>query len=588
MAPNSWRDETHDVEIVVDPSYDDIDFTTLPGEPFCIAVDVETCEDNPDKMHLASGHLRIVGFTFDGKKVYLLRVLEYSHAIDTLFDVVRECLSREAQWILHNSQFDLAYLAAYLGNLYTGPNATLAITPKHLKDTRLLERALYANWYKAFGLRALVARRFDVVLDKDVRSEFTKMTRDDAITDEQLHYAALDVAFTRRVYSEQRVEFERAGKELRQAAYLDARTQWSTLHFAPAPVAAKLWDANAKRVLAELEIAARKVPVKASSPKQVLAWLQKLGVPVKSTNAKDLKALAPQWSQIRDLLEVRRLTKLATSYGEAWLARFVDEQGYVRPSYNVYAADTSRWGCNDPNLQNIPRGEYRKLFVAPEGYSWVIADYSQQEVWIAAYKANDQRLMSLLRTGDVYTEIGRLIYRDPAMGKSDKRRQLAKSAVLGLLYGLTPRGMAKNQGITEAAAQDIFTSIKREFPMLWRYIHDHAQAYKDGFVKTQLGHRYWLNLFSWNWGNNAANSPVQGTGADMVKLAVCEYTEKRPREISLVVHDEIAALVETRFAPEAAALLEKCMADAFEACLPGANNPRPAVAHIGATWADKE
>lgn len=590
MALETLQVPGHGVEVIVDPAFEDIDFSVLPGEKLAISVDVETCEDNPDRMHQASGFLRIVGFSFDGSKVYVLRWQENPRAETVFWQVADRCIQAKAQWVIHNSGFDIPYLFPALcdnGLLHGDGKQVLAFGPGCLKDTRLIERALYANWYSAFSLKAIVARRFDVVLAKETRDEFVNMKLADPLTQEQIEYAALDVAYTRRVYSEQRQEILRGGEMLKSAIFVDAKAQWSTFHFADAPVSEKLWSNNAKTVLAELSIAERRVPVNVRSPRQVMKWLQQEGIPAKSSSAKELKNLASRYPQIKDLLEVRRLTKLATSYGEGWLERFVQD-GHVRPSYNVFGADTSRWSSSNPNLQQIPRGDYRKMFVAPEGYSWVIADYSQQEVWIAAYMAGDQRMIDLLRTGDVYTEVGKLIYRDPAMQKSDKRRQLAKSAVLGLLYGLTPGGMAKNQNIDKKAAKAVFDGIKREFPALWRFIHDHAEAAKNGSVSTRLGHRYWLNLFAWNWRNNAANSPVQGTGSDMVKLAVSDYTIQRPYEIALVVHDEIAAIVPDYEAKEAAVLLERCMGLAFDICLPGLNVVRPAVAHIGKSWADKE
>lgn len=558
------------------------------GERRVLAVDIETVEDDQNRLHRASGYMKLVSYTFDGVNVYVEEAFpsqgyEFAHVFSD--HVMPTALEQNYIWVFHNGTFDLAYLKK--DPILRDSAGKLKILPRYLRDTRLIEKALYANWYKSFSLAAVVARRFDVVLDKDVRSTFVTGTRNDPITDEQVDYAALDVAFTWRAYDKQRVEVQQAPPKLREAILLDSKAAWSTLHFRGAPVDVAEWTANAGRNSTALDQELRSFPANPRSPKQVLAWLAGLGIHTQTTSAKELKRLASKHPEVQRLLEIRKLSKLTSSYGLEWL-KFVDADGNVHPSYNIYGAETSRWSSANPNLQQIPRGDYRKMFKAPPGYVWVIADYSQQEVRIAAWMAQDKKLIELLDRGDVYTEVGRIIYNDPTMQKTDKRRQLAKSAVLGLLYGLTPNGMAKNQGITKEKAKEAFDGIKYAFPALWKFIHDHRQAETDGYVSTVMGHMYWLNLWAWNWRNNAANSPVQGSGSDMVKIAVYKYTLQRPFEIALVVHDEIAALVPVDEAPKAKAFLERCMQEAFEECLPGMPSGKVAEAHIGASWADKE
>lgn len=575
----------HGVTIVRNPGIVDVQWPTPPtGERHYIAVDIETDGDDQNRLHRASGTMRLVTWTFDGNTVY---VEECQNGIPLVFSslVIPHCLQDGYLWIFHNGTFDLAYLRKL--PTMVDSRGVLKLEPRQWRDTRLIEKALYANWYKSFSLAAVVARRFDVALDKDIRETFVKQIPGSAITSEQVEYAALDVAWTYRAYAQQRREILAGPPKLKDATLLDVKAAWSILHFAGAPVDVGQWKANAGRNNTLLDIELRSFPANPRSPKQVMKWLNGMGIFPDSTNAKELKRLSGKHPEIRRLLEIRKLSKLTSSYGEDWL-KYVDADGRVYPSYNVYGAGTSRWSSDNPNLQQIPRGDYRKMFTAPTGYVWVIADYSQQEVRIAAWMSGDRRLSKLLSSGDVYTEVGRIIYNDPNMQKSDSRRQLAKSAVLGLLYGLTPSGMAKNQNIDRAAAKAVFDGIAKAFPDLWRFIHNHRKAQEEGKVETVMGHVYWLNLFAWNWRNNAANSPVQGSGSDMVKLAVYKYTRVRPWEIALVVHDEIAALVPVEQAYEAKAFLERCMTEAFEECLPGADSSRVAEAHIGASWADKE
>jgi DNA polymerase-1 len=581
------RDIDHGITVVYNPSYSDIEW---PEDPAIMAVDIETVDDDQNRMHRASGKLKLVTWTFDGRVVYAEDAFARPNGeieAPVFYNVVTPvALNSNMIWVLHNGTFDLAYFMKSPD--FRDIQGKLKVLPRYYRDTRLMEKALYSNWYKSASLAAITARRFDVVLDKDIREEFVKQVHwEDPLTDEQVDYAAMDAAFTWRIYDQQRKEVQQAPDMLKQAILLDAKAAWSTLHFAGAPVDVAEWRANAGRNATALDQELRSFPANPRSPKQVLKWLAGLGIHTQTTSAKELKRLAAKHPEVQRLLEIRKLSKLTSSYGEEWL-KFVDDTGMVYPSYNVYGAETSRWSSSNPNLQQIPRGDYRKMFKAPPGYSWVIADYSQQEVRIAAWMAGDKKLIDLLDRGDVYTEVGRIIYRDPTMLKSDKRRQLAKSAVLGLLYGLTPSGMAKNQGISKEQAYQVFDGIKAEFPALWRFIHDHRKAQADGYVSTVMGHMYWLNLWAWNWKNNAANSPVQGSGSDMVKLAVYKYTLSRPFEIALVVHDEIAALVKTDEAPVAKEFLERCMREAFEECLPGMPSNKVAEAHIGQSWADKE
>lgn len=580
MYPKSTE---NDVEVIYNPKPSDVVFpeADIP----IMAVDIETVEDDPNRLHRASGILRLVSWSFDGKTVYVEEATPTALPAVFLNYVAPIAFDNKYLWVFHNGTFDLAYLRHYSTLNYS--KNMLKVVPNRWRDTRFIEKALYANWYKSFSLAAITARRFDVVLDKDVRDTFVRATRNDPITEEQIDYAALDVAFTWRIYDKQRLEVKQAPPKLREAILLDMQAAWSTLHFRGAPVDVAEWRANAGRNSTALDQELRSFPANPRSPKQVLAWLAGLGIYTQTTSAKELKRLAAKHPEVQRLLEIRKLSKLTSSYGEEWL-KFVDADGCVYPSYNIYGADTSRWSSANPNLQQIPRGDYRKMFKAPPGYAWVIADYSQQEVRIAAWMAKDKKLTELLDRGDVYTEVGRIIYNDPSMQKTDKRRQLAKSAVLGLLYGLTPNGMAKNQNISKDKAKEAFDGIKNAFPALWKFIHDHRQAETDGYVSTVMGHMYWLNLWAWNWRNNAANSPVQGSGSDMVKIAVYKYTLQRPFEIALVVHDEIAALVPVDEAPAAKAFLERCMQEAFEECLPGMPSGKVAEAHIGASWADKE
>lgn len=309
-----------------------------------------------------------------------------------------------------------------------------------------------------------------------------------------------------------------------------------------------------------------------------------------------LTKLALQNPIVDDILAFRELTKLKSTYVDALPLMINRKTGRVHTSYAQAVAVTGRLSSNNPNLQNIPvrteRGrEIRKAFIPrDEKHILLSADYSQIELRIVAAISGDPNMCEAFRLGkDIHTATAAKVYGiDEADVTKDQRRK-AKSVNFGIIYGQGAFGLADNLGISRTEAKVIIDNYKKEFSGITRYMDDTINFAKEkGYVETLMGRKRWLrDINSSNFTvrgfaeRNAINSPIQGTAADMIKLAMTSMHEtiKKHRlksKMILQVHDELVfdALIEE--AEELKPLIVDCMQKAME--LP---NDVPVIAEVG-------
>ena len=319
-----------------------------------------------------------------------------------------------------------------------------------------------------------------------------------------------------------------------------------------------------------LEAAAHELagqPFNLASPKQLAEILfEKQGLPVKkktpsgtpSTDEEVLSELALDYPLPKLLLEHRSLAKLKGTYTDKLPRMINTETGRVHTHFSQASVVTGRLASSDPNLQNIPvRTEegrrIRTAFIAPESSSIVSADYSQIELRIMAHLSGDERLLEAFAHGeDVHRATASEIFGVTPLEVGPDQRRVAKSINFGLIYGMSAFGLARQLGLERSAAQTYIDRYFARYPGVARYMEEAREtARQKGYVETAFGRRLWFPDIRSSNGNRrqgaeraAINAPMQGTAADLIKLAmiaVQNWLEKSAVKSRLVlqVHDEL-------------------------------------------------
>jgi DNA polymerase-1 len=272
-----------------------------------------------------------------------------------------------------------------------------------------------------------------------------------------------------------------------------------------------------------------------------------------------LLKLANQNKIVEDILVFRELTKLKSTYVDSLPELINRKTGRVHTSYAQAVAVTGRLSSNNPNLQNIPirteRGrEIRKAFVPRDSNHVLIsADYSQIELRIVAGISGDPAMCEAFKKGvDIHTATAAKVYGVEESAVTKEQRYKAKSVNFGIIYGQSAFGLADNLGISRTEAKEIIDNYKKQFVGIQKYMDDTINfARETGYVQTIMGRKRWLrDISSANFTvrgfaeRNAINSPIQGTAADMIKLAMVKiYHEFRKHNFEsrmiLQVHDEL-------------------------------------------------
>jgi len=335
-------------------------------------------------------------------------------------------------------------------------------------------------------------------------------------------------------------------------------------------------------------------PFNLNSPKQIQEILfDKLGLPVKkktpsgvpSTDEEVLQELALDYPLPKLLLEYRGLTKLKSTYTDKLPRMINPATGRVHTSYNQAVAVTGRLASSEPNLQNIPvrtaeGRRIREAFIAPPGCSIVAADYSQIELRIMAHLSRDDSLLKAFAAGqDIHRATAAEVFGIPPQEVDSEQRRYAKVINFGLIYGMSAFGLASQLGIERNAAQAYMDRYFARYPGVADYMkRTRDLAKKQGYVETVFGRRLWLpeinaaNPMRRQGAERAAiNAPMQGTAADLIKLAmiaVHERLRKMKSRIVMQVHDELVLEVPDEELVEIRIELPKLMCNVAELAVP--------------------
>jgi len=345
-----------------------------------------------------------------------------------------------------------------------------------------------------------------------------------------------------------------------------------------------------------------------NSPKQLGEVLfEELGLPVKkktktgyATDAETLASLRPYHDIVDDILDFRQVAKLVGTYGENIIA-LVDEDSRIHTRFNQTGTATGRLSSSDPNLQNIPvRGqlgrELRKYFTASDpDHILIDADYSQIELRLLAEMSGDAVMQNIyLEGGDIHASTAAKVFGVPPELVTKELRSKAKAVNFGIVYGIGDFSLSQDLHVSRKAAREYIDSYLATFPGVDRYLKETVEkAKEDGYTTTLLGRRRPIpELSAQNknlkaFGERVAmNSPIQGTAADIIKIAMINVDKALTQsgldaKMLLQVHDELIIEASRDCAEEVSSILCEEMKNAYKTVV-----PLEVEANTGDTWFD--
>lgn len=545
-----------------------VEFQKLVEKTGILAFDTETTGLSNDcqviGVSLATGDFN----SPDNPTAFYLDVRDYN--LETITEIIKPLFELDITFVGHNIKFDLIQLAK------------LGITPKgKIFDT------LLAYWFvnpgsKKLGLKSLVKEKFNMEMttysqmlqkySKTVIEEINGKTRKHKVKAKNLlevdkqavaEYGTADAFFTFKLFQDIKPQIDAMpSKDL----FYEVDLALIPVLMAMECAGMKLDTARLKglettigaklRELYTLIIREAGKELNLDSPKQLaeLLFTQRGLIPFKagksgvpSTDEEVLTRYANDGDGMcKLLLEYRQLTKLYGTYIKS-LPLQVDKLGRLHPSFNIEGTATGRLSCDSPNLQNIPKEgelgkEIRKCFVAEAGNVLVKADYSQMELRMLAHVSNDPYLIYALRSGeDLHTKTAKVIFNKEDI--SEDERTKAKTVNFGTIYGMSPHGLAKSIDVTLEEARLYLNQYFRMYPLVREFKWETISYVRDKFqVKNIFGRTRTLKLSDGNLDRIALNTPIQGSCADIVKIAMIRLHDSlkgKEAKIVLQVHDEI-------------------------------------------------
>lgn len=544
-----------------------------------LAVDTEASELDPYNTNL------VLVQVATAQKAFIFNVQKVS--LDPLKPLLED--SKRLK-LVQNGKFDYEMIKVNLG-----------ITLENVFDTMLAERILTTGFKRENSLEALALKYLDIQLDKNIRDTFGRAPK---LTPKQLEYAALDVLVLFPIF---KIQFRELQKEkLTRIAQLEFRclSVVAEMELHGSSIDVEKWRENLKNLSEKRDMIAARIQeemrplyqttqvdlfgnhvdvVNLNSPIQILDALRKVGLDLPSTGEAILRRA--DHSLAKMLLEYRGYEKLISAFGENLLAKINPKTGRIHPDFMQIGADTGRFACSNPNLQQIPTDSaFRSCFVPAEGYKFVVADYSQIELRIMAELSEDPAFMKAFKEGkDLHTLTASQMYNIP-MEKVDKKMRFnAKSINFGLMYGRGAASLASQLGVTVDEAKSLLNKYFHTYGKVRRWLDNAGRAVvRNGYSITLGGRKRWfsppdpsdpsyerqLSHFE----RQGKNTPIQGSSADMTKYALVYIYDKIKRKAYdafpvHTVHDEIVVEVRQEQAEEVRDLVEKEMIRAAKVLL---------------------
>jgi DNA polymerase-1 len=464
--------------------------------------------------------------------------------------------------LLQNAKFDYKMLRHQTG-----------ISMRRMYDTMLAERVLTAGISREIGLASLAKKYAGVTLDKSVRTSFIDKTGE--FSHDQLRYAARDALVLFTIYAQQREKLKQ--EKMLEVALLEFKTviAVSEMELAGCLIDQGRWrkiidSAQAERDRSAHELGALladAIPqqslfggpaINLNSNTQLLETFGRMGLDLPDTMEATLQK--HDHPAIKKLLEYRGFEKMLSAFGEKFLDLIHPTTGRIHPDFNQIGADTGRFSCTNPNVQQIPAtSDFRACFVAAPGYKLITCDYSQAELRILAQLSEDPAFVEAFQSGgDLHQLTASQMYQVPPDLVDKKQRGAAKVINFGLAYGRGPAALGVQLGVSTDGAKKLIDQYFKAYSGIQRWLDKAGRdAVRRGYSVTLYGRkRYYAELDDRDPEYNkkrasierqGKNSPIQGANADMTKLALVglnEALQGYDARVVNTVHDEI--VVEAR------------------------------------------
>ncbi len=471
--------------------------------------------------------------------------------------------------VIHNASFECKFMMH------------LNVHIKNIFDTMLVEGIVENGHIPQLSLDAITKKYLKVKLNKVIRQKFV---HGDVVDDSMLRYAAEDAFVLPQIHSilirsPEFVNQQRVVKLEHALIPVSSAIEYNGIGFdvlrwkAIADASQKEFSRVKKEFLESIPTqSTRRISVlgdmvtddNINSREFILSIFRSVGIDLpdlKSLTIRDA-LLTYKHPLLRLYVQYTKLVKRVTTYGLPFLNYVNPVTKRVHQRINQLVARTGRLSGSKPNMMNIPKtADYRSCFVAPKGRMLVGCDYSQQEYRILAEVSRDAGLIEAFEQGiDVHIHTARKLFHDPTIDKDDPRRKLAKNINFGLIYGMGSKKLSRELGCSTSEAKELMTAHSREFRQAFAWTNDTINfARVHGYVETLLGRKRYLDTSGMDYERQARNTPIQGSAADMTKLALVVINKTVPGMIVNVVHDEICIECDVDDVNECQNLVEKGM-----------------------------
>lgn len=526
-----------------------------------VAFDTETTSVDAMQAQLVG-----MSFAVEGGTAWYVAVSRETEAAQSMVDIFRPFFEHPSiEKVGQNLKYDLLVLSHYgvevAGPLFDTMLAHYVVQPEQRHNMDLLaEKYLH---YRTIPIEALIG------------SGRTQRNMADLTPKDIVDYACEDADVTLRLYPILKEEMEK----------YEVTSVFTHIEMPLLPVLARMERNGVRLDTAALEETGRNFTERMqqletdiyelagheftiTSPKQVGAVLfDELQISAKvkktktgqySTSEEVLESLRDKHPIVEKILQHRALKKLLSTYVEALPKLIHPQTGHIHTSFNQAVTATGRLSSSNPNLQNIPvRGEdgreIRRAFVPEEGEVFFSADYSQIELRIMAHLSEDEHMVADFNSGlDIHAATAARIFHKPVEEVDRDERRKAKTANFGIIYGISAFGLSERMGVSRGEAKELIENYFATYPKVREYMNESIERAKQtGYITTQFGRRRYLADI--NAGNatvrgyaerNAVNAPIQGTAADIIKLAMVAIDrrlreEKLQTRMILQVHDEL-------------------------------------------------
>lgn len=526
-----------------------------------VAFDTETTSVDAMQAQLVG-----MSFAVEGGTAWYVAVSRETEATQRMVDTFRPFFEHPSiEKVGQNLKYDLLVLSHYgvevAGPLFDTMLAHYVVQPEQRHNMDLLAEK-YLN-YRTIPIEALIG------------SGRTQRNMADLEPKEIVDYACEDADVTLRLYPILKEEMEK----------YEVTSVFTHIEMPLLPVLARMERNGVRLDTAALEETGRNFTERMqqletdiyelagheftiTSPKQVGAVLfDELQISAKvkktktgqySTSEEVLESLRDKHPIVEKILQHRALKKLLSTYVEALPKLIHPQTGHIHTSFNQAVTATGRLSSSNPNLQNIPvRGEdgreIRRAFVPEEGEVFFSADYSQIELRIMAHLSEDEHMVADFNSGlDIHAATAARIFHKTVEEVDRDERRKAKTANFGIIYGISAFGLSERMGVSRGEAKELIENYFATYPKVREYMNESIERAKQtGYITTQFGRRRYLADI--NAGNatvrgyaerNAVNAPIQGTAADIIKLAMVAIDrrlreEKLQTRMILQVHDEL-------------------------------------------------